>query len=565
MRKPNIKGRISLLILFSFFTAFALPASARSITADYVLVGGRVWTGDGSEPKATAVAIRGNKILGVGDDKSMLKLAGKSTRRIDLGGKFVMPGINDSHIHFLSGSLGMFEVNLNGATTIAEFQSVILKFAKENPDAPWITGRGWQYSIFGDRFPTRADIDAVVSDRPVFLRAYDGHSSLANTKALEIAGVTAKTEFKGFGEIVRDASGNPTGMFKEDGDEALYLKIPRADRARRLKALRRGIEVAHSLGITSIQNAHGSLAEVELYEELLRSGELKLRTSFAFSIDPKTAAEDVRLAAEAKKKFNSPMLRVHAVKIMIDGVIESHTAAMLAPYANKPETSGSPTFSAEALNETVALADRLGLQVYIHAIGDRGVRMALDAFEHAIKVNGRRDSRFRIEHIETIQAADMKRFKELGVIASMEPIHADPATIDVWSKAIGAERSSRGFAWRALENAGATLIFSSDYPASISMSPWRGLHTAVNRRTFDGFPAAGWFPEHRVSVDTALRAYTANGAFASFEESLKGRVKTGMMADLIVLDRDPFKVPASELHKLSATMTIFDGGIVTGN
>lgn len=557
--------QISVLLLISIFISFAIPASARSVTADYVLVGGRVWSGDNSDPKATAVAIRGNKILGVGDDKSVLKLAGKSTRRIDLGGRFVMPGINDSHVHFLSGSLGMFEVDLNGVTTISEFQAAILKFAKENPDAAWITGRGWQYSIFGDRFPTRADIDAVVGDRPVFLRAYDGHSSLANTKALEIAGVTAKTEFNGFGEIVRDPSGNPTGMFKEEGDEALYMKIPRPDRAQRLKALRRGMEVAHSLGITSIQNAHGGPAEVELYEELLKSGELKLRTSFAFSVDPKTAAEDVRRAAEAKKKFNSPMLRVHAVKIMIDGVIESHTAAMLAPYANKPETSGSPTFSAEALNETVALADKLGLQVYIHAIGDRGVRMSLDAFEHAIKVNGRRDSRFRIEHIETIQAADMKRFKELGVIASMEPIHADPATIDVWSKAIGADRSSRGFAWRALENAGAMLIFSSDYPASITLSPWRGLHNAVNRQTTTGFPASGWFPEHRVSVDTALRAYTANGAFASFEESIKGRVKTGMFADLIVLDRDPFKIAAPELHKLNVAMTFFDGQIVKGN
>lgn len=560
-----MKRFFSTVVSVSILLAVATSAFARSITADYVFVGGRIWTGDGSETKATAVAIRGNRILGVGDDKSILKLSGKSTRRIDLGGRFMMPGINDSHIHFLSGSLGMFEVDLNGVTTIAEFQAAILKFAKENPDAPWITGRGWQYSVFGDRFPTRADVDAVVRDKPVFLRAYDGHSSLANTKALEIAGINAKTEFKGFGEIVRDASGNPTGMFKEDGDELLYQKIPRPDRAQRLKALRRGIEVAHSLGITSIQNAHGGPAEVELYEELLKNGELKLRTSFAYSIDPATAAEDVRRAAEAKKKYNSPMLRVHAVKIMIDGVIESHTAAMLAPYANKPETSGSPTFSAEALNETVALADKLGLQVYIHAIGDRGVRMSLDAFEHAIKVNGRKDSRFRIEHIETIQAVDMKRFKELGVIASMEPIHADPATIDVWSKAIGPERTSRGFAWRAIENAGAMLIFSSDYPASISLSPWRGLHNAVNRRTIDGFPANGWLPEHRVSVDTALRAYTANGAFASFEESLKGRVKTGMFADLIVLDRDPFKVPASELFKLNVAMTIFDGQIVAGN
>ncbi len=210
----------------------------------------------------------------------------------------------------------------------------------------------------------------------------------------------------------------------------------------------------------------------------------------------------------------------------------------------------------------VAMADKAGLQVYIHAIGDRGVRMALDSFENAIKLNGKRDSRFRIEHIETIQAIDLKRFVKLGVIASMEPIHADPDTIDVWSAAIGTERTSRGFAWRALEKAGAKLIFSSDHPASISISPWRGVHNAVNRQTIEGKPENGWLPEYRVSLKTALQAYTNNGAYASFEEKSKGEISVGMLADLVVLDKNPFEIPTRDLYKLQVVKTIFDGRVI---
>ncbi len=256
------------------------------------------------------------------------------------------------------------------------------------------------------------------------------------------------------------------------------------------------------------------------------------------------------------------MLRVGAIKIMVDGVVESYTAAMLEPYTNKPETSGSPSYTQEQLNNVVRMADKAGLQIYIHAIGDRGVRMALDSFENAIRVNGRRDSRFRIEHIETIQASDIARFKELGVIASMEPIHADPATIHVWSDNIGADRTSRAFAWRAFEDAGVKLIFSSDFPAAISISPWRGLFNAVNRQTIEGKPANGWLKQWSVPVATALTAYTASGAYASFEEKTKGRIAAGMLADIIVLDRDPFGIPASDLHKINVMTTLLGGKVV---
>lgn len=553
------KSLFSIVLICSIIST----VFAQTNKAELVLKNGKIWTGVEGNPYISAVAIRGNKIIGVGNEKSLTKFIGKDTQQIDLGGKFAMAGMNDSHVHFLGSSLGLFQVDLTDAKTLAEAQQIILKFAQENPNAPWITGTGWQYSIFPNaRLPLKEDIDAVVKDRPVYLRAYDGHTGWANSKAIEISGVTDKTEFTGFGEIVRDSKGNPGGTFKEGAQGLIARNIPRVTKEQNLEALKRGMQRAKSLGITSIQNAHGSLSEVELYDELLQKGELTLRTSFAFGVNPKTTQADIDKIVEASKKYNSDMLRVKAVKIAVDGVIESYTAAMLEPYTNNPDTSGTPAFTQEQLNNVVAMADKAGLQIYIHAIGDKGVRMALDSFENAIKLNGKRDSRFRIEHIETIKTEDMPRFLKLGVIASMEPIHADPATIEVWSNAIGKDRTSRGFAWRALEKSGAKLIFSSDHPASISISPWRGVYNAINRQTIEGKPENGWYPEHRVSLNTTLSAYTGNGAYASFEEKTKGKIAVGMLADLIVLDKNPFEIPAKDLYKLEVVKTVFDGKVI---
>jgi hypothetical protein len=555
--------------IFKIFFAIFFVASAtlaQPLHHTLALKNGKIWTGDPARPWVSAVAITGNQVMATGTDK---QLAGEIERAsirgakvIDLKGQFAMPGFNDSHIHFLSSSLGQFEVDLTGARTLEEAQKRIKKFAEENPNVPWITGGGWQYDIFpGSALPKAEWIDAVVKDRPVFIDAYDGHTAWANTKAMEIAGVNEKTEFKGFGELVRDANGKPTGTFKEGAQGLIGQFVPRPTREHQINALKKGMERAKSLGITSIQNASGNLEQAELYDELQKKGELTLRTYFAFSAGPKTTQADIDKIAAAAKRFSSSMLRVGAVKLMVDGVIESHTAAMLAPYSNKPDTAGAPNFTQTELNNVVAMADKARLQVYIHAIGDRGVRMALDSFENAIRVNGRRGSRFRIEHIETIQAADMKRFAKLGVIASMEPIHADPGTVSVWSAAIGEERASRAFAWRALEKAGAKLIFSSDHPASISLDPIRGLHNAINRQTIEGTPAGGWLPEYRVSVETALKAYTVNGAYASFEEGTKGSIAPGMLADLIVLDKNPFEIEKKDLYSVKVMKTIFDGKV----
>lgn len=562
--------RVLLCLLLTAMAAYAeclFPAQTRGPSerkATLILTNGRIWTGNEAAPWATAVAITGGTIIAVGSDRQIAALAGKNTLKIDLSGRFAMPGINDAHIHFLSGALRAFQVDLDGARSLEEIQRRVADFAKDNPDESWITGSGWEYSYLpGKRLPSRADLDAAVRERPVFLSSYDGHTAWANSKALEIAGVNGQSKFEGYGEVVIDQkTGQPTGVLKESAMRLVRSKIPETTRERKIEALRRALKMAARLGITSFQNASGSADEVGLYKELFDRGELTARVSFAISVGHRSTQADIDRVASLAKTYSGPRLRVGAIKIVLDGVIETHTAAMLEPYTDAPGTSGRPAYTREQLNNLVMMADRAGLQVLIHAIGDRGVRMALDAFGQARRANGPHDSRFRIEHIETIAASDIPRFAQLGVMASMEPIHADPGTNGVWLPAIGPERAARGFAWRSLERAGARLVFSSDWPAAISVDPMRGLHNAVNRQTTEGEPAGGWLPEQRVSVDTALAAYTSAGAFASFEEKVKGKLAPKMLADLIVLDADPFKANPADLHKCRVAMTVFDGRLI---
>lgn len=560
-------ARVALLALA--VAASLAPAgapAAPAAKASLILTGGHVWTGDSEKPWATAIAVAPGGILAVGDDEQIAGLAALGGRRVDLAGRFAMPGINDAHIHFVRGSLRLTQLDLNGARSLEEIQQRLARFAKDNPSVagnPWVQGYGWQYSVMpGGRLPTRKDLDAIVSDRPVFLAAYDGHTGWANSAALALSKVDASTAFSGWGEIVRDTKGEPTGVFKEQAQTAVSAVIPKPSHEEMRAALRRGIARAASLGITSIQNAHGIPEEVELFREAEAAGELTLRVGVAQTLRPPIPPERIDAVRQLAAQNATGLVRVKAVKIVVDGVIEAHTAAMLEPYTDELGTRGLPGWTQEQLDETVARADKAGLQVYIHAIGDAGVRMSLDAYERARKANQRPDSRFRIEHLETIDLADVPRFAELGVLASMMPIHADPDTIGAWSGAIGPERAGRGFAWRLMEKAGARLVFSSDWPSTLTLDPWRGLHCAVNRTTDDGRPPGGWLPEYAVSVESALRAYTSGGAYAEFEEKTKGILAPGMAADLVVLNADPFRIEPARLHTLRPQLTIFDGRVV---
>jgi hypothetical protein len=566
--------RHSLVTLLAASSLAAASASAPHPTADLVLRNGRIYTGDAARPWARALAVKDGRILFVGSDAASAAHAGPATTVLDAGGRLVVPGFDDTHFHLPMGAQQLDAIDLLDAADLADIQRRVREHGRQHPGEPWIRGRGWFYSALpGGRPPTRQDLDAVESTRPVYLEAYDGHSAWLNSKGLERAGITRATPAPTGGVIVRDAAGDATGMLKEAAVELAYAALPRPSRAEKLALLERALALLARNGLTAVQNAHGTEEELELYAELERAGRLTARVYTALSaVAPAdamgarpfaTTDELVRKAVELKNRHHGPYVHAGAVKIVADGVIEANTAAMLAPYANAPATRGLPNYTPEALAALVRALDAAGLQVWTHAIGDGGVRMTLDAYEQAARANGARDRRFRIEHIETHQAADTPRFGALGVIASMQPMHANPADNQtvVWARAIGPERASRAWAWGSLRRAGARLAFGSDWPV-VSMSPFLGLHVAVNRQTPEGKPEGGWLPEQRLSLEQALAGYTSGAAYAAFMDAETGSLVPGKWADLVVLRDDLFAVPPSRLADNQVVLTMVGGRIV---
>ncbi len=542
--------------------------------ADLVLAGGRVYTVEADRSWAEAVAVRGDRIVRVGSDAEIRRLAGPATRVVDLKGRLVLPGFNDGHTHFLEGSLGLEQVDLTGAATLPEIQERVRRHAAEHPDEPWILGFGWLYSTFPGRLPTRQDLDAAESARPAFLYSYDGHSGWANSKALEAAGIDARTAPlpKNQGEIVKDPrTGRPTGALKEDAVALVERAMPRTTHEERIAALEKGLRLAARLGITSIQNCGviglqnlGGEDEVALYDELLKDGRLTLRTSSAYGM-PKspillTDALIAKIVGVRDAHRDNHFVRSGPVKFFADGVVESNTAFMLEPYTNAPAARGVPNYDPRQLEAMVRKVDAAGLQIDIHAIGDAAVRMSLDALETALRERPERLRRNRLEHIETIDAADIPRLGRLGVIAGMQPYHAypEPNLESVWAANVGPERVQRAFAWNSIARAGARLVFGSDW-AVVTLDPIPGIHNAVLRQDTEGRPEGGWVPGERVTLEQAIAAYTINGAFATFEEDVKGSIREGKLADLVVLSRDLFAIPPQDIHKTRVLLTLVGG------
>jgi predicted amidohydrolase YtcJ len=455
-----------------------------------------------------------------------------------------------------------------GTNTPEEVADRVNQFIKANPTKEWITGRGWQYTSFKSGLPDSETLSSISNEVAVFIKAYDGHSGWANKKALKLAGVDRNTKYTGFGEIVHDKNGEPTGTLRESAMGLVSKHIPELTKTEKLDALRTGMKLAASLGITSVQNANGTAEEVNLFKELLNNGELTIRYAAAFSANETTTNEDIALFTKLKDSvgFNNPMLRADAIKFMIDGVIESHTAYMIEPYADIPKSDplafGQVAVPLEKYQALVSAFDKNGFRIYTHAIGDLGVRESLNAYENAAKVNGKRDARHRVEHIETVSPDDISRFAQLNVMPSMEPIHADPATIDVWVKAIGEQRMPWSFAWNEMLKQNAHLVYSSDWPACIDINPIRGIHVAVTRRTPSGFPETGWIPEQKISITQAMKAYTSAGAYSSFEENIKGKLQVGQLADVIVFSQDLFTIDPMQTSQTNVVLTIFDGKII---
>jgi predicted amidohydrolase YtcJ len=531
---------------------------------DLIITNGRVFTGAGGA-LAEAVAVRGNKILRVGTNRDIKRLRRRHTVSIDAHGAAVLPGFNDSHAHLISGGLGLHQLDLIEARTLDAIKDGIRGYAATHPDRAWITGHGWYYEPFGTTLPTRQILDSLVPDRPVYLTAYDGHTGWANTRALELAGITRKTKDPRHGRIVREArTGEASGALVESAMSLVESVAPQPTRDDMLQALRDSIALAHRLGVTSAQDLGTAPEDFDLYDLLRRNGELDLRVYAAMSAGPElTPAALTRFEAVRKRFPDDPLLKAGAIKLYADGVVETYTAAMLAPYANK-KTTGTPNFTPQELTRIVTLLDRGGWQVMVHAIGDRAIRMSLDAFERAASVNPspQRGRRHRIEHIETIDPDDIPRFAKLGIVASMQPDHGDPSPdlITVWRTNLGEPRASRAWMYGSLLSAGAHVTFGSDWPV-VSLDPRFGIHVATTRTAPNGLAEDAWIPSERLALPDALRAYTTGGAWASFDEQRKGTLEPGMLADIVILTGDIFTDPPRILDS-EVAITIFDGRVV---
>jgi hypothetical protein len=537
---------------------------------DIIITNARVYTVNAKHPWADAVAISGDRIAAVGSIKEVEKLRGTDTQMIDAKGHLVLPGITDSHIHFLEGSRLLTQLDLTGVTSITEVQKRVKEYAASHPNLTWIQGRGWSYELFGEKaLPDKKYLDEVVPDRAVYLVGFDGHTSWANSKALEIVGFARNTPDPPNGKIVRDEKGEPTGALKEEADDIAESRAPAPAREQQLEALRLGMREANRVGLVRVHclsnapDAVDDLRNGSLYEELRRTGQLTVRMYLSYYMDPPTVSPVTMAAVEqSRQRYNDDWIAAGAVKFFLDGVIESHTAAMLRPYSDDPSLIGKLFWDENTYKNAVAELDKRGIQIFTHAIGDRAVRLAFDAYENAAKTNHTKDQRHRIEHIETISAQDIPRFGKLGVIASYQPLHAEPNpdTMNVWVRNAGPDRASRGWAWQSVAQAGGHLAFGSDWPV-VTLNPWYGVQNAVTRQNLQGKPVGGWLPEQRVSLEQAIEAYTLGAAFAGHRETTEGSIEKGKLADLIMLDRDLFTIAPGTIHETQVLLTMVGGKV----
>ncbi|HMC55241.1 MAG TPA: amidohydrolase [Gemmatimonadaceae bacterium] len=536
--------------------ALAAFASATAQSPDRVLYNGMIWTGDSARPAATAVAIRGGVITAIGSDEEVRASAGPATRSEDLGGRQVLPGFHDAHWHLP----GRPEADLTGATHQVEIVARLRAFAAALPPNAWITGRGWTPDMFPDNTAHRRYLDAAFPDRPVLITDRDGHQVLANSRAMTLAKIDVFTRAPSGGRIVRGYDDTPTGLLQETAMGLVRRMLPEPSASEMYGVLRDQMHRAAALGLTSLQVANGlDEAESEAFERALHEDSMIVRFRVAVPFTRGIADSTLRMYTTLRDVHTGLLLRYGVAKGMLDGTVDAGTAAMLAPYAIRGGT-GLPRWTQADLNATLAKYDSAGIQVELHAIGDRAIRMALDAFQDVAKRNGPRDRRGRVEHIEVPDPADIPRFAALGVIASTQAIFAspDPTSLENYAPLLGPQRASRAMPFKAFDDAGAVQAFGSDYPV-FPMDPILGVYTAVTRQMPNGTPAGGWYPQHRITVEAAVRHYTAGSAFAEFRENEIGMLRAGMLADLVVLSSPIVGATAETILNARPVLTIVGG------
>ncbi len=542
-------------ILFSLLSLFMI-----SQKADMILYNGKIMTMNDNIPYVEALAIRQNKIIAIGSDEEILRLKKRGTKVINLKKRLTLPGFNDTHLHFLSGGESLFILDLRGKNE-EQIIGMLKSKISESRRGEWIEGRGWDQYYFKDKkFPTKDILDKVAPDNPVIFRRVGGHIIWVNSKALELANIDKNRKSPEGGEILKDKNGNPTGILKENAADLIYSIMPKIDFNTAKKYILKALEQTKKYGITSIQD-NSPLIALKTYKYLYRRGKLKLRISFWGDFN-KTVEENLKIK-KSFRGYNQRKLKFGIIKGFMDGTLGARTAKMFLPYADKQDTTGLFTIDLDELFKKVVEFDKAGFQIGFHAIGDYGVWMALESFKAARIINGERDSRHRIEHSQTVREKDLKAYKELGIIASVQPSHMIYDFI--WAeKRLGKERIGEAYRWKSFIDNKIPIAFGTDWPI-VPLNPMIGIYAAVTRKTQKGFPIGGWNPKEKLTVYQALKYYTKGGAYASFEENYKGTLEPGKLADIVVLSKDITELPPSEILKTKVDMTIFDGKIIYVN
>jgi predicted amidohydrolase YtcJ len=559
MKTAFVRARaLATLLLLLALPPFLWPQAQPA--ADLIILNAKVWTVDKTHPTAQAVAVLGDRIVAVGSNGDVEAWHGVRTRTIDASGKLLLPGFNDSHVHFVDGGLSLDSVQLNDATSAAEFARRIGEQVKKTPKGEWVTSGDWDETKWTPAaMPSKELIDPVSPDAPVFVSRYDGHMALANSVTLRLAGITAQTPDPPGGVIVHDAHGNPTGALKDAAMDYVYKIAPPLSHDKRLRAVKRALAHAASLGVTSVQHMNPEYADIAVYSELLERGELTARIYAA----PLITGVDDQLKIGLRHAFGGPCLRIGALKAYADGSLGSSTAYFFEPFSNQPDNHGllsDEMHPVSLMQDRMLRADAAGLQICTHAIGDQGISTILDLYSEVVKAHGESDRRFRIEHAQHMAAKDFDRFARLHVIASVQPYHA----IDDgrWAEErIGHDRASRTYAFRTFLNHGVRLAFGTDWNVA-PLNPMLGLYAAVTRATLDGKTPNGWFPEQKLTVAEAVEAYTMGSAYAEFQENDKGSITPGKLADMVLLSDDVFSVDPAKIRDVKVMTTFVGGKIV---
>ncbi|HEU4403125.1 MAG TPA: amidohydrolase [Candidatus Polarisedimenticolia bacterium] len=530
--------------------------------ADLIVTNGKLFTVDRERPEGQAVAVIGDRIVAVGSAAEIDAWRGPRTRVIDAGGRRVLPGFNDAHVHFVSGGRQLDAVNLKEAKSVQEFVKRIGERAGATPRGEWVQGGDWDETLWSPaKLPDKSTIDPVTPNTPVFVSRYDGHMALANSVALRLAGVTATTPDPPGGTIVHDAQGNPNGLFKDAAMAYIEKVIPPLTHDQRLRGAHRALGHAASLGVTSVQDMAPDYADIAVYSELLERGELTTRI---YAAPLETGWED-QAKIGLRRAFGSSWLRLGALKGFADGSLGARTAYFFEPFIDTPDNHGllsDEMQPLQAMRDRLTRADAAGLQLCVHAIGDQGISMILDLFADVVKANGERDRRFRIEHAQHMAAKDFDRFAALRVIASMQPYHA----IDDgrWAESrIGPDRIKRTYAFRTFLDHGVRLAFGTDWDVA-PLDPMQTIYAAVTRATLDGRNPGGWVPQEKLSVAETVEAYTLGSAYAEFQEKEKGSLTPGKLADLVILSADIFGIAPQAIRDVKVLTTIAGGRVVWG-